>query len=86
MPITPKELKALADACRKAGITSFKGQGIEFTLGALAPKPKKTRNPKPTATIGTTATSIVPETEEMSQEDLLFWSIGDDTQESPGEQ
>ena len=32
MDFDPKSLKKLADACRKAGITTFKGFGMEFTL------------------------------------------------------
>lgn len=35
-----KQLKELAEACRKAGIQTFKGFGIEFTLDPNAPGPK----------------------------------------------
>lgn len=73
---TSKELKKLADACRKAGITSFKGGGIEITFSD---------NPAPTATRRRRAASAPQETpaaegpfksDTLSEEELLFWSIG----------
>lgn len=35
---TPKELKKLADACRKAGISKFKCGDLEFELAPDAPE------------------------------------------------
>lgn len=70
-----KVLKKLADACRKAGINSFKGFGFEFTLDDnYAPatskkKPIKVDNSAPTA-------EERFETDTLSEEDLLFWSAG----------
>lgn len=68
-----KEIKRLADACRKAGIRSFKGGGIEFELKDDAPqsdykKAKAAKRPFEDDT--------QPETEELSPDALLFWSVG----------
>lgn len=68
---TPKELKKLADACRKAGIAHFKCEGLEFTLDdtpAAARKraPKEARNPTPNDDV---------QEQTLSEEELLFWSV-----------
>lgn len=63
-----KQLKKLADACRKAGIKSFKSPQFEFTLSDELPEPKKQQ--------------MLPLTEEKggfpepSEEELMFWSVG----------
>lgn len=65
-----KALKKLADACRKSGIKTFKGYGLEFTLADELPKTAKAKN----------TASLVQEdkidTEALPDEDLLFWSTG----------
>lgn len=62
----PKDLKRLAKACREAGIRTFKGNGIEFTLDDLPVKePKRLAAP-------TTQDRL--ETYSPSDEALLLWS------------
>lgn len=68
-----KQLKKIADACRKAGIKTFKGYGYEFTL-AEAPV-KQQRKGKSTAKPSVEQPDNVP-TDEPSKEDLMFWSVG----------
>jgi hypothetical protein len=71
---TIKELKALADACRKAGIKSFKGMGMEFTLADEAPEPRR-RSKRPQAEFEAQSEAFVSEM--PSDEALLFWSAPD---------
>lgn len=79
--ITPKQLHALAKACRKAGITSFKGHGIEFTLTDSAPTTRNKASTKRAAQPKDLGENVV-ETDELSQDALLFWSTGDTVQEN----
>ena len=73
--LSPKDLKQLADACRKAGIESFKGFGVEFTL---APK-QQAKVAKPKAKVNHSPDKDI-ETEELSQDEMLFWSVTGDTE------
>lgn len=66
-----KELAKLANACRKAGIKSFKGAGIEFTLTDEAP----VKNTKKTAAAVAQDTQGSIESDEPGYEQLLHWSI-----------
>ncbi len=70
-----KQLKKLADACRKAGIKQFKGGGFEFTLTDDAPEPSPYKQAKAAKTM-----HQGPETPEsdpvLSDEEMLFWSAG----------
>ena len=68
-----KELKRLADACRKAGIVKFKGGGIEFELSSEAPE---SSYKKAKATKAFHQDSGDVETDEPSPEELLLWSVG----------
>lgn len=83
--MSPKELKKLADMCRKAGIKHFKNDQVEFTLADEVPestykKAKKTEQNQAPA---------VPdyETDALSREELLLWSVSDpmDDLETPSE-
>jgi hypothetical protein len=72
-----KQLKKLADACRKAGIKTFKGFGMEFTLTDEAPvsnykQTKKSDSPA-TKPFYTDVDSKI-ESDSLSDEALLFWS------------
>lgn len=69
-----KLLKKLADACRKAGIQTFKGHGIEFTLSHVAPESNYRRAKKSPVS---EATQGPIETDGLTQEELLFWSTGE---------
>lgn len=64
-----KELAKLAKACRAAGITSFKGGGIEFTLSDSVPPPKAKKQDLPQ----TAPTQI--ESDELGYDALLHWSV-----------
>ncbi len=71
---SPKELKKLAAACRKAGIKAFKGPTFEFTLSDDAPMSNYKRSKQ--------STSPQPDkpfvSDSLSEEDLMFWSTADD--------
>lgn len=77
---TPKELKKLADACRKAGISTFKQGEIEIHLSGEAPqsnyKKKQAKNYGPDKPL---------EEETLTEEQLLNWSVfsppGEDKEE-----
>lgn len=74
-----KDLKKLAKACRAAGITSFKGNGIEFTLSDYIPTTKNT--PSTTKTPPKDLGENAIETDELVGDALLFWSVGDEPTE-----
>ncbi len=77
-PLDPKQLKKLADECRKAGITSFKGYGVEFTLSEEAPV-SRYKAKKAQAGAGKKVYHQgpeEPETEDLTEEQLLFYSVG----------
>ncbi len=79
-----KALKELADACRKAGITSFKGGGFEFTLGDK-PEPTK-RKRKSTVYNSQTVNDQEFQTDSLTEEQLLMWSAVDPSQENSAEE
>jgi hypothetical protein len=81
-PIDLALLKKLAAVCRKSGIKSFSGGGIEFTLGE-APQPvKRSNQPKAKKkTVLQTPDGDI-ETDTPSDMDLLFWSAPDVQEES----
>jgi len=70
--MTPKELKKLADACRKAGIKHYKDGPIEFTLTDDAPvsKYKKAKTESAPLVANPTVTS-----DSLTDDQLLFWSV-----------
>jgi hypothetical protein len=69
---SPKELLKLAAACRKAGIKSFKGDGVEFTLTDDAPVTKKAAKIAETTAPDKDFTS-----DELGPDAMLFWSTAD---------
>lgn len=78
-----KLLKKLADTCRKAGIKTFKGQGLEFTLTEDAPissykksKASKKVDNRPLLTDEEIATDL------PGGDALLFWSSDAANQEA----
>lgn len=77
-----KELKKLADACRKAGIISFKGGGIEFTLSDEAPISSHKR--AKAAKVAFVEQGDI-ETDSPSPEELLMWSVGGGVSLDPNE-
>lgn len=73
-----KNLKKLADSCRKAGIKSFKGFGMEFTLTDDAPQSayklsKSVRKAAPELTPTTDGSDAI-ETDSLSDDELMMWS------------
>jgi len=72
-----KELKKLAEACRKAGIKAFKGYGIEFTLSDEAPVSNyKKRAPEANkSVIGHSNNPF--ESDTLTDDQLLMWSVSD---------
>lgn len=70
-----KTLKRLADTCRKSGIRSFKGYGIEFTLDeALAPQRRERKPSKAVPQALKDAEAANFQAVELSPMDLLFYS------------
>lgn len=71
-----KILKRLADSCRKAGIKSFKGFGMEFTLSDEPPMSayKLTKRQKESARTVTTSSDSKFETDSLTEDQLLMWS------------
>jgi len=69
-----KALKKLADACRKAGIRSYKDANCEFTLTDDAPISNYKRK-----TIQKTPTEAVIDdtfkSDQLTEEQLLFYSV-----------
>lgn len=66
---TPKELLQLAKACRKAGIVTFKGEGVEFTL---ADKPSKSI--KKTKSVNNSPVISQGDWDSLSELDKLMYS------------
>ena len=72
-----KVLKKFADACRKAGIKSFKSADFEFTLSDEPyVKPSKRPAIKAQKKENVFLENDTIESEGHSQEELLFWSTG----------
>jgi len=86
MALNPKELKALAKACRDAGIKSYKADGVEFTLTEDAPQsPYKKRKAKASPIDPNVAPDLVDTDgwDTLSEEQKLFYSSHDPLFESP---
>lgn len=64
-----KELAKLAAACRKAGITQFKGAGIEFTLSDTPPVKAASKK------VIQEAEASKIENDDLPYEALLNWSV-----------
>lgn len=72
-----KDLKKLAKACRSAGIISFKGAGIEFTLTPEAPlKVAKSQLKETPSQLKDLGENII-ESDELASDAMLFWSVND---------
>lgn len=67
-----KALKKLAAACRAAGITYFKNAECEFSLGQV---PEKIKNPKAREALEVPQGPI--ESDDLTEEQLLFYSVAD---------
>lgn len=70
-----KYLAKLAETCRKAGIKSFKGEGIEFTLDDSAPTPRTRRKKgEPLAAKPSESVQGPIESDAPTADELQFWS------------
>lgn len=79
--IAPKDLKRLADACRKAGIVHYKDADVEFTLGEVPPSNYK-RKANGEAIRPDTDHSVDVANDSLTDDALLFWSTGGDGEDA----
>jgi hypothetical protein len=76
--MTVKELKKLAAACRSAGIKTYKSGDVEFTLTDEAPlTPYKAAKAALKASDKASQQAEDVESDGLSGDDLLFWSVGE---------
>ncbi len=73
-----KALLKLAKACRAAGIVSFEGEGIKFTLSEQAPENRRKSRAKAVTVSPADLGPNEVESDDLSPEALLFWSTGDE--------
>jgi hypothetical protein len=76
-----KDLGKLIDLCRKKGVETIKVDGIEFNLGEIPEAPSaRTEDTIPMAPEAyipiTPNVTMAIASEELSEEDLLFYSAG----------
>lgn len=69
-----KALKKLADLCRKAGIKHYKSDKFEFTLSEDVPVSNYKRQKAISKPTSTPDSPFVSDT--LSEQELLFWSVG----------
>ena len=69
-----KELKKLSDACRKAGIKSFKCAEFEFTLTEDAPVSNYKRRQRKTGELTEPVLDTTFKSDTLTESQLLFWS------------
>lgn len=82
-----KALKRLADACRKAGIKTFKNADFEFTLTEDAPLSnyvRKKRSIRPEEDTGVDSATF--KTDTLTDDQLLFWSLSETPESKPDDQ
>lgn len=81
MSLDPKELKKLADACRKAGIKHYKSGDIEFTLADEAPvsnyKKRKPKSPLTSLEVAPDAPVKSDGWDTLTEDQKLFYSVQD---------
>ena len=76
--MTPKELKKLADACRKAGIRTFKNNEVEFTLSddhVLRSVTKRSRDVA--KNVDNSAIDDAFKADTLTEEQMLFYSVAE---------
>lgn len=69
---TPKQIKQLATACRKAGIIQFKLGEMEFTLDRTTPEKRLLAKGKAKKSVQIDNSAVT--SDELSENELLFWS------------
>lgn len=85
-----KDLKKLIDLCQKNGVEAIEVDGVKMNLRPVH-KPAATRKSRkvverPMTTDGTEDLSDVIETDELTPEQMLFWSAGQAPEGPTGEQ
>lgn len=82
-----KTLKKLADSCRKAGIKHFKSGDIEFTLTDDPPVSAYMRSrPIKAPASSVDVIDVNYQSNELTEEQLLFWSTGNAEQSEDNNQ
>ena len=79
MAVTAKEIKKLAEACRKAGLKTFKCPEFEFTLGDAPVKPARTRAGAK-ATTNDAADDVISQPQFTEEELLLGEAVLDNAE------
>ena len=69
-----KLLKKIADACRKAGIETFEGYGMKFTILREVPQSNYKKS-KEKAQHAQPTTLVDESFDSLPEEDRLFWSV-----------
>lgn len=79
--LNAKEIKKLADTCRKAGIKQFKCSDFEFTLTDETPVSsyKKRQAKIPPKDIASLQGEI--ESDSPTEDELLLWSVNEESPE-----
>lgn len=81
MGLDVKELKKIAETCRKVGINYFKNESMEFTLTSEPPVSNyKKRKVEKEASAPVIDDSV--KSDSLTEEALLLWSSVDPTDES----
>lgn len=76
MSVDLNKLKKLADTCRKAGITYFKNAEFEIEVSDHKPAPTRRRPRKASISSTTSVQDDIDVKDNLSEEELLFWSAG----------
>ncbi len=79
-----KELKRIAAACRKAGISHFKSADYEFTLTEEVPLTPYKRAQEAVKSVSKASSQGDVESDSLTSDEILFWSTGDLTKEIMG--
>lgn len=76
-----KLLKKLAKECRRAGIKSFKGFGMEFTLDERSAETSTKKSSKKGKSVDNSDTSEEKEIGNLTDEQLLYYSVSDPSED-----
>lgn len=71
-----KLLKALADTCRKSGITTFEGYGFKFTVDSEQVVTRKPRGKSAKVETNSDLGQEIEQWDNLSEEEKLYYSVG----------
>lgn len=77
MDLDLKLLKKLTNVCRKAGIKTFKHEGLEFTLSDIEKPVRRSRTAKASAQSTQQPLEEVLTDGGLTEEQLMFFSVAD---------